>query len=314
MQKPDVDLIEGLSPAISIEQKTTSRNPRSTVGTVTEIYDYMRLLWARVGVPYSPATGLPITSQTVSQMVDSILAMEESTRLYLLAPVIRGRKGEYRKEMATWLQKGFSRARIDGEFYELDNPPALDKKKKHDIEIVVDRLVVKRDQETLATRLADSLETALDLADGLTFADDAKSGQRTVFSARFACPVSGFTIDEVEPRLFSFNNPFGACPSCDGLGVSSHFEEQLIVPDSDLSLRGGALAPWAKTTSKYYMQTLESLARHFGFSLDVAFHDLDGKARHILLYGSGTETVQMTYDDGLRLIRHPNPLKGLSLI
>ena len=311
MQKPDVDLIEGLSPAISIEQKTTSRNPRSTVGTVTEIYDYMRLLWSRVGVPYSPTTGLPITSQTVSQMVDIILAMEEGTRLYLLAPVIRGRKGEYRKEMATWLQKGFSRARIDGEFYELDNPPALDKKKKHDIEIVVDRLVVKKVQETLATRLADSLETALGLADGLTFADDAKSGQRTVFSARFACPVSGFTIDEVEPRLFSFNNPFGACPSCDGLGVSSHFEEQLIVPDSDLSLRGGALAPWAKTTSKYYMQTLESLSQHFGFSIDVPFRDLDSKAQQILLYGSGNESVQMTYDDGLRSYKTAKPFEGI---
>ena len=311
MQKPDVDLIEGLSPAISIEQKTTSRNPRSTVGTVTEIYDYMRLLWARVGVPYSPATGLPITSQTVSQMVDIILGMEEGTRLYLLAPVIRGRKGEYRKEMATWLQKGFSRARIDGEFYELDSPPALDKKKKHDIEIVVDRLVVKKGQETLATRLADSLETALELADGLTFADDAKSGQRTVFSARFACPVSGFTIDEVEPRLFSFNNPFGACPSCDGLGVSSHFEEQLIVPDSDLSLRAGALAPWAKTTSKYYMQTLESLSRHFGFSLDVPFRELDSKAQQIVLYGSGNEAVQMTYDDGLRSYKTAKPFEGI---
>jgi len=311
MQKPDVDLIEGLSPAISIEQKTTSRNPRSTVGTVTEIYDYMRLLWARVGVPYSPATGLPITSQTVSQMVDIILAFEEGTRLYLLAPVIRGRKGEYRKEMATWLQKGFSRARIDGEFYELDSPPALDKKKKHDIEIVVDRLVIKKDQETLATRLADSLETALELADGLVFADDAKSGQRTVFSARFACPVSGFTIDEVEPRLFSFNNPFGACPSCDGLGVSAHFDDQLIVPDTDLSLRGGALAPWAKSTSKYYLQTLESLARHFGFSLDVAFRDLDSKARQVLLYGSGTEAVQMTYDDGLRSYKTSKPFEGI---
>ena len=311
MQKPDVDLIEGLSPAISIEQKTTSRNPRSTVGTVTEIYDYMRLLWARVGVPYSPATGLPITSQTVSQMVDIILAMEEGTRLYLLAPVIRGRKGEYRKEMASWLQKGFSRARIDGEFYELDSPPALDKKKKHDIEIVVDRLVVKKDQETLATRLADSLETALELADGLTFADDAKAGQRTVFSARFACPVSGFTIDEVEPRLFSFNNPFGACPSCDGLGVSAHFEEQLIVPDRDLSLRAGALAPWAKTTSKYYLQTLESLSRHFGFSLDVPFRDLDSKAQHTLLYGSGNEAVQMTYDDGLRSYKTAKPFEGI---
>ncbi len=311
MQKPDVDLIEGLSPAISIEQKTTSRNPRSTVGTVTEIYDYMRLLWARVGVPYSPATGLPITSQTVSQMVDIILGMDDGTRLYLLAPVIRGRKGEYRKEMATWLQKGFARARIDGEFYELDNPPALDKKKKHDIEIVVDRLVIKKEQETLATRLADSLETAIELADGLTFADDAKTGQRSVFSARFACPISGFTIDEVEPRLFSFNNPFGACPSCDGLGVSSHFEEQLIVPDTDLTLRGGALAPWAKTTSKYYLQTLESLAQHYGFSIDVPFCDLDKKIQQVLLFGSNNEAVQMVYDDGLRSYKTSKPFEGI---
>ena len=311
MQKPDVDLIEGLSPAISIEQKTTSRNPRSTVGTVTEIYDYMRLLWARVGIPYSPATGLPISSQTVSQMVDILLSMEAGTRLYLLAPVVRGRKGEYKKDLATYLQRGFSRVRIDGEFYELDAVPDLDKKRKHDIEIVVDRVIIKPDADNLATRLADSLETAIGLSDGLAYADDASSGQRTVFSARFACPVSGFTIDEIEPRLFSFNNPFGACPDCDGLGVSSHFEAQLVVPDPRLSLRQGALAPWAKSTSKYYIQTLESLAKTFGFSLDVPFEELDIQVQHVLLHGSGNQTVEMVYDDGLRSYRTTKPFEGL---
>ena len=311
MQKPDVDLIEGLSPAISIEQKTTSRNPRSTVGTVTEIYDYMRLLWARIGIPYSPVTGLPISSQTVSQMVDNLLSMEASTRLYLLAPVVRGRKGEYKKDLAAYLQRGFSRVRIDGEFYELDAVPDLDKKRKHDIEIVVDRVIIKPDADNLATRLADSLETAIGLSDGLAYADDASSGQRTVFSARFACPVSGFTIDEIEPRLFSFNNPFGACPDCDGLGVSSHFEAQLVVPDPRLSLRQGALAPWAKSTSKYYIQTLESLAKTFGFSLDVPFEELDIQVQHVLLHGSGNQAVEMIYDDGLRSYRTTKPFEGL---
>ena len=311
MQKPDVDLIEGLSPAISIEQKTTSRNPRSTVGTVTEIYDYMRLLWARIGIPYSPVTGLPISSQTVSQMVDKLLSMEAGTRLYLLAPVVRGRKGEYKKDLAAYLQRGFSRVRIDGEFYELDAVPDLDKKRKHDIEIVVDRVIIKPDADNLATRLADSLETAIGLSDGLAYADDASSGQRTVFSARFACPVSGFTIDEIEPRLFSFNNPFGACPDCDGLGVSSHFEAQLVVPDPRLSLRQGALAPWAKSTSKYYIQTLESLAKTFGFSLDVPFEELDIQVQHVLLHGSGNQAVEMIYDDGLRSYRTTKPFEGL---
>ena len=311
MQKPDVELIEGLSPAISIEQKTTSKNPRSTVGTVTEIYDYMRLLWARVGIPYSPATGLPIESQTVSQMVDIIMAMEDGKRLYLLAPIVRGRKGEYRKELAEFMQKGFSRVRIDGEFYDLDDTPELDKKRKHDIEIVVDRIVVRHESDELATRLADSIETALSLADGLVFADDAKTTERTVFSARFACPVSGFTIDEVEPRLFSFNNPFGACPSCDGLGTASHFDAELIVPDKALSLRHGALAPWASTTSKYYMQTLESLARHYQVSLDVPFNKLSAKFQAVILQGSGNEAVTMEYDDGLRSYRTKKPFEGL---
>ena len=311
MQKPEVDLIEGLSPAISIEQKTTSRNPRSTVGTVTEIYDYMRLLWARVGIAYSPATGLPITSQTVSEMVDALLEREEGTRLYLLAPIVRGRKGEYKKELAALLAKGFSRARIDGEFYELDSPPALDKKKKHDIEIVVDRIIIRKDSDELATRLADSVETALGLSDGLLFADDAKSDERQVFSARFSCPVSGFTIDEIEPRLFSFNNPFGACPDCDGLGMTAHFDAQLVVPDMRLSLREGALAPWANSSSKYYMQTLESLARHFSFSLDIPFAELDIQSQQIILNGSGKMPVEMVYDDGLRSYRTTKPFEGL---
>ena len=311
MQKPDVELIEGLSPAISIEQKTTSKNPRSTVGTVTEIYDYMRLLWARVGVPYSPATGLPIESQTVSQMVDIIMKMEDGTRLYLLAPVVRGRKGEYRKELAEYMQKGFSRVRIDGAFYDLDSTPELDKKKKHDIEIVVDRIVVRHESEELATRLADSFETALSLADGLVYADDAKSAERTVFSARFACPVSGFTIDEVEPRLFSFNNPFGACPSCDGLGTASHFDQELVVPDKKATLRDGALAPWANSSSKYYMQTLESLSRHFQFSLDEPFANLAPSVQSMILMGSGKESVVMTYDDGLRSYRTQKPFEGI---
>ena len=311
MQKPDVDLIEGLSPAISIEQKTTSRNPRSTVGTVTEIYDYMRLLWARVGIPYSPATGLPIRSQTVSQMVDILLAMEDGTRLYLLAPVVRGRKGEYRKELADYHRKGFSRVRIDGEIYDLDATPELDKKRKHDIELVVDRLVIKGDPDELSTRLADSLETALALTDGLAFADNADNGNRTVFSANFACPESGFTIDEIEPRLFSFNNPFGACPSCDGLGVSSHFDEQLVVPDSRQTLRGGALAPWANSSSRYYIQTLESLARQFGFSLDLPFGELDDDVRSIILHGSGKVPVTMEFDDGMRSYKTTRPFEGI---
>ena len=313
MQKPDVDLIEGLSPAISIEQKTTSRNPRSTVGTVTEIYDYMRLLWARIGIPYSPATGLPIRSQTVSQMVDILMALEDGTRLYLLAPIIRGRKGEYRKEIAELHRKGFSRVRIDGELYDVEDTPPLDKQKKHDIEVVVDRLVITGDADELAVRLADSLETALGLTDGLAFADYADRDERIVFSARFACPESGFTIDEIEPRLFSFNNPFGACTACDGLGVSSHFERQLVVPDGQISLRNGALAPapWSSNNSRYFIQALESLATQFNFSLDVPFNDLDEDVQSIILYGSGTVPVVMEFDDGMRSYRTKKPFEGV---
>jgi excinuclease ABC subunit A len=311
MNKPDVDLIEGLSPAISIEQKTTSRNPRSTVGTVTEIYDYMRLLWARIGTPYSPSTGLPIRSQTVSQMVDILLGMALGTRLYLLAPIVRGRKGEYRKELAELHRKGFNRVRINGEIFDIEDTPSLDKQKKHDIEVVVDRIVIDNSLDELAIRLADSLETALSLTDGLAFADNADNGNRTVFSARFACPESGFTIDEIEPRLFSFNNPYGACSACDGLGVSSHFDEQLVVPDRLMTLRGGALAPWSTSSSRYYIQTLESLAKQFAFSLDQPFADLDTNVQSIILFGSGKTPVVMEFDDGLRSYRTTKPFEGV---
>ena len=308
MQKPDVDSIEGLSPAISIEQKTTSKNPRSTVGTVTEIYDYLRLLFARVGVPYSPATGLPIESQTVSQMVDRVVEMPEGTRLYLLAPIVRGRKGEYRKELAELQKRGFQRVKIDGEIYQIEDAPALDKKRKHDIEVVVDRLVLR---EGLESRLADSFETALQLADGLAFGEDASTGARTTFSARFACPVSGFTIDEIEPRLFSFNNPFGACPACDGLGVTLFFDPGLVVPDGRVSLRDGAVAPWAKSTSPYYRQTLDSLARHYKVSVHDPWEELPEKARTAILEGSNGEVVTMRYDDGLRAYETVKAFEGI---
>jgi excinuclease ABC subunit A len=308
MQKPDVDSIEGLSPAISIEQKTTSKNPRSTVGTVTEIYDYLRLLFARVGVPYSPATGLPIESQTVSQMVDRVMEIPEGTRLYLLAPIVRGRKGEYRKELAELQKRGFQRVKVDGTLHEIDAVPALDKKRKHDIEVVVDRLVVR---EGLETRLADSFETALELADGLAFTEGADKGERTTFSARFACPVSGFTIDEIEPRLFSFNNPFGACPACDGLGTTLYVDRGLVVPDENRSLREGAIAPWAGSSSPYYAQSLDSLARHYEASTTEPWSDLDTAVREAILYGSGDTPVTMRYDDGLRAYETTKPFEGV---
>lgn len=292
MQKPDVDSIEGLSPAISIEQKTTSKNPRSIVGTVTEIYDYMRLLWARIGVPYSPATGKPITSQTVSQMVDQIMALGEGTKLYLLAPIVRGRKGEYRKEFAELQKKGFQRVKVDGELYELPEVPALDKKIKHDIEVVVDRLIVK---DEIQGRLADSVETALRLADGLVIAENASSGEQHIYSEKFACPVSGFTIAEIEPRLFSFNSPHGACPNCDGLGKKMHFDPELVVPDPKKSLADGAIEPWSKSFSSFYMQTLEALAKQYSFSVNKPWKDLPEQAREIILYGSGDEIVPVTY-------------------
>ena len=396
MQKPDVDQIDGLSPAISIEQKTTSRNPRSTVGTVTEIYDYMRLLYARVGVPYSPATGLPIESQTVSQMVDRVLALPEGTRLYLLAPIVRGRKGEYRKELAELMKRGFQRVKIDGEFHEIAEAPSLDKKLKHDIEVVVDRIVVRGD---IAARLADSFQTALELADGIAVVEladgaaaspppgggrspaqraggggpaahppppppahpppppggggrppprggggggsdahptpdlrsdppppgegaarsseggmkrgDLDNPSRIVFSEKFACPVSGFTIPEIEPRLFSFNNPYGACPTCDGLGSERTVDAALVVPDDTLTLRQNAIAPWGKSSSPYYLQTLDALARHYRFSLDAAWAKLPETARNAILYGTGADEITFTYDDGLRSYKTTKTFEGV---
>ena len=308
MQKPDVDSIEGLSPAISIEQKTTSRNPRSTVGTVTEIYDYLRLLFARVGVPYSPATGLPIESQTVSQMVDRIKSMADGTRLYLMAPIVRGRKGEYRKELQELQRKGFQRVKVDGKLYEIAEAPTLDKKFKHDIDVVVDRIVVKAD---LGNRLADSIETALTLAEGLAIAENADTGERTVFSARFACPVSGFTIEEIEPRLFSFNAPQGACPACDGLGVKMFFDPEMVAPDDRLSLAEGAIAPWADSSGQYYAQTLESIAKHFKAKMSTPWRDLPKKVRDVILQGSGSESIAMRYDDGIRQYQTTKPFEGV---
>ncbi len=315
MQKPDVDHIEGLSPAISIEQKTTSRNPRSTVGTVTEIYDYLRLLFARIGVPYSPATGLPIESQTVSQMVDRLVALPEGTRLYLLAPIVRDRKGEYRKEFADLLKRGFQRVKVDGAFHELDSVPELNKKVKHDIDVVVDRLAIRPGIES---RLADSLETALGLADGIAVAENADFGkpgaaefERIVFSAKFACPVSGFTLPEIEPRLFSFNSPQGACPVCDGLGTRLYFDPELVVPDESLSLRRNAVAPWARTTSPYYQQTLNAIARHFKVSMNTAWAELPEMVRDTILYGSGTEELTFSYDDGLRAYQTHRAFEGV---
>jgi excinuclease ABC subunit A len=359
MQKPDVDQIDGLSPAISIEQKTTSKNPRSTVGTVTEIYDYMRLLWARVGVPYSPATGLPIESQIVSQMVDRVLALPEGTRLYLLAPVVRGRKGEYRKELAEYLKKGFQRVKIDGTFYELAEAPVLDKKFPHDIDVVVDRIVVRPD---MGQRLAESFETALKLAEGLAVIEYAdapagasavvtaeagrpkgkkpgsaseatplpnekeqaepaakkvakihdKSGpERILFSEKFACPVSGFTIPEIEPRLFSFNNPYGACPACGGLGVEQHIDEELVIPDKELTLRKGAIAPWAKSSSPYYIQTLTALGKFYKFTLDTKWKDLPKKTKDAILHGSGEDEIKFSYEDGVRSYDTKKPFEGV---
>jgi excinuclease ABC subunit A len=314
MQKPDVDQIDGLSPAISIEQKTTSKNPRSTVGTVTEIYDYMRLLFARVGIPYSPATGLPIESQTVSEMVDRVIALPERTRLFLIAPVIRGRKGEYRKEIADFQKRGFQRLKVDGEFYEIADAPTLDKKLKHDIDVVVDRIAVRED---IRARLSESFETALELADGITIAeyadekDEKGEAKRIVFSSKFACPVSGFTIAEIEPRLFSFNNPFGACPDCGGLGFEQTIDAELIVPDPKISLRKGAIAPWAKSSSPYYLQTLEALGRHFKFRMDVAFEKLPLEVQQMIFYGSGRTSVRFSYEDGARAYDVNKPFEGV---
>ncbi|MEH6404051.1 MAG: excinuclease ABC subunit UvrA [Sneathiella sp.] len=310
MQKPDVDYIDGLSPAISIEQKTTSKNPRSTVGTVTEIYDYLRLLFARIGVPYSPATGLPISSQTVSQMVDQVLALGDGTRLYLMAPIVRGRKGEYRKEFLELRKKGFQRVKIDGEIYEIEDIPELDKKVKHHIDVVVDRIVLNDD---IKTRLADSIETSLELADGLFVVENADTAERKIFSAKFACPESGFTIEEIEPRIFSFNNPYGACPACGGLGTEMYFDPELVVPDISQSIRDGAIAPWSRsaTPAPYYMQTLEALGRHYGFTTTTPWENISEDARKKVLYGTGDEKIQITFDDGMRTYKTNKPFEGV---
>jgi excinuclease ABC subunit A len=312
MQKPDVDHITGLSPAISIEQKTTSRNPRSTVGTVTEIYDYLRLLFARVGTPFSPATGLPIEAQQISQMVDVTMALPEGTRAYLLAPIVRDRKGEYRKEFQDLLKKGFQRVKVNGEFFDLDSPPELDKKYRHNIDVVVDRIVVR---EGLETRLADSLRTALDLADGIAILETApaegEEPRRITFSENFACPVSGFTIPEIEPRLFSFNAPYGACPACDGLGAELFFDPRLVVPDEGISLLRGAIAPWAKGQSPYYRQTIEALAKHYEFDKSAKWRDLPERAREVLLYGSDGEKIRFRYDEGGRVYEISRPFEGV---
>jgi excinuclease ABC subunit A len=313
MGKPDVDHISGLSPAISIEQKTTSKNPRSTVGTVTEIYDYLRLLFARVGVPYSPATGLPISAMQVQDMVDAVMAMPEGTRAYLLAPMIRDRKGEYRKEFLDLRKQGFQRVKVDGRFYELDEPPTLDKKLRHDIDVVVDRIVVR---EGVEVRLADSFRTALNLADGIAVIETAPGEgegepQRITYSEKFACPVSGFTIAEIEPRLFSFNAPFGACPACDGLGVELFFDERLIVPDQGLSVLNGAIAPWAKSKSPYLTQTVEALSRHYGFNPKAKWRDLSDAVKHLFLQGSEGEEIEFRYDEGGRIYTVKRVFEGV---
>jgi len=311
MGKPDVDHISGLSPAISIEQKTTSKNPRSTVGTVTEIYDYLRLLFARVGTPYSPATGLPITAMQVQDMVDAVVAMEEGTRAYLLAPLVRDRKGEYKKEFLELRKQGFQRVKVNGQFYEIEDAPTLDKKFRHNIDVVVDRIVVR---EGIETRLADSFRTALDLADGIAVIETAPAegeGLRTTYSEKFACPVSGFTIAEIEPRLFSFNAPLGACPACDGLGVELFFDERLIVPDQELTLAQGALAPWAKSKSPYITQTIEALASHYGFDRRKKWKDLPEKAREVFLRGSGEEEITFRYDEAGRVYQVSRVFEGI---
>jgi len=312
MEKPDVDHISGLSPAISIEQKTTSKNPRSTVGTVTEIYDYLRLLFARAGTPYSPATGLPIEAQQVQDMVDRVMRLKENTRAYILAPIVRDRKGEYRKEFQELAKLGFQRVRVDGELFNLDEPPELDKKFRHNIEVVVDRIVVK---QGLEPRLADSLRTSLDLADGITLIETLGSeeevSEEITFSEKFACPVSGFTIPEIEPRLFSFNAPYGACPKCDGLGVELFFDERLIVPDQSLSVWDGALAPWRKGRSPYYLQTIESISKHYGFDQKLSWGKLDQKIKDIFLRGSGDEEIEFRYDEGGRVYNLSRSFEGV---
>ncbi len=312
MGKPDVDHISGLSPAISIEQKTTSKNPRSTVGTVTEIYDYLRLLFARAGTPYSPATGLPITAMQVQDMVDAVMAMPEGTRAYLMAPIIRDRKGEYKKEFLDLRKQGFQRVKVNGAFHELEEPPVLDKKFRHNIDVVVDRIVVR---EGLETRLADSFRTALNLADGIAVVelavDEGQDAPRTTYSEKFACPVSGFTIAEIEPRLFSFNAPYGACPVCDGLGMELFFDERLVVPDQNLTLLSGAIAPWAKSKSPYFTQTIDAISKHYAFDKKAKWKDLPEAVKQVFLRGSGEQEIPFRYDEGGRVYQVSRVFEGV---
>ena len=308
MQKPNVDSIEGLSPAISIEQKTSSRNPRSTVGTVTEIYDYLRLLYARIGIPYSPSTGLPIEAQSVSQMVDSVMELDEGTRLYVLSPIARRRKGEFRKELEMLQKRGFQRVKINDEMFEIDQAPKLDKNYWHDIEVVVDRIVIR---PGLESRLADSFETALQLSDGLAITEDADNSKQKIYSAKFACPVSGFTIEEIEPRLFSFNNPHGACPECDGLGKKVVIDAHLVVPNINLSLNDGAIIPWSKSSSPYYLQTLNSIVEHYNSSMDKPWKQLEKEVQKIILYGSGETSILIKYNDGSNIYETEKPFEGV---
>ena len=316
MKKPNVDLIEGLSPAISIEQKNTSKNPRSTVATVTEIYDYMRVLYARAGTPYSPFTGKPIESQTVSQIVDRIKQLPKKSTIYLFSPVVRGRKGEYKKEISTYKKRGFRKIKIDNILYDIDKIPELNKKLKHDISILVDRIILN---SSLGNRLAESIETSINLSNGLLFVEyedetlpkKFRKLEKIIFSTKFACPESGFTIEEIEPRLFSFNSPFGACEECEGIGIKLNVDPNLVIPNEKKSIIDGAIEPWAKTTTLYYAQTLASLAKHYEFSLEEKWSKLSKKVKDIILYGSDDEEIKFTYDDGYEKYSHKKSFEGV---
>ena len=316
MKKPNVDSIEGLSPAISIEQKSISKNPRSTVATVTEIYDYLRVLYARIGIPYSPYTGKPIKSQTVTQMVDKILELPKKNTIYLYAPIVRGRKGEYKKDILNYKKRGFRKAKVDGKLYEINEIPELNKKIKHDISILVDRIVLN---SKIGNRLADSVETALNISNGLLFVEYENETipkayrkiEKKIFSSKFACPESGFTIEEIEPRLFSFNSPYGACEECEGIGIKLNVDPNLVVPDQNKSLADGAIEPWAKSSSLYYAQTLSSLAKHYEFSLNDKWKKLTKKIREIILFGSDDDEIKFSYDDGYEKYSHKKTFEGV---
>jgi len=316
MKKPKVDLIEGLSPAISIEQKNTSKNPRSTVATVTEIYDYMRVLYARVGVPYSPFTGKPIVSQSVSEMVDKVKALPKSNTIYLLAPIVRGRKGEYKKDILNYKKRGFQKIKVDGKYCEINDFPELNKKIKHDISIVVDRIVIN---SNIGNRLADSVETALSISNGLliveyedeTLPKKFRKIETITFSSKFSCPESGFTLEEIEPRLFSFNSPYGACEECEGIGHNLNVDPNLVVPDVKKTLQEGAIEPWAKSTSLYYAQTLASIAKHYKFSLSDSWKKLSKKIQDVILYGSDEEEIKFSYDDNYQTYTTKKAFEGV---